>query len=146
MKNKRGQMKMSFGMIFSIILIVIFIITAFYAIQKFLGFQEEIQINQFIDSLKSDVDKMWRGSKGSQEVEYSLPTKVKRACFVESDYENFVIKNKEGFILMRTTIENIDILEILDGDMESCFEIEHNKISVILKKDFGQTLVNIIQN
>jgi len=146
MKTKRGQMKMSFGMIFSIILIVIFIVVAFYAIQKFLGLQKEIQIKQFIDSLKSDVDKMWRGSQGSQEFEYSVPSKTESVCFVDDDYENLVIRDKEGYFLGGSKIEHIDIVEILGTSNKFCLEIKNSKISLILKKEYGQTLVNVIQN
>jgi len=143
---KRGQMKMSFGMIFSIILIVIFIVIAFYAIQKFMSLQKNIQINQFADSLKSDVDKMWRGSQGSQEFKYSLPSKTKSVCFVKDEFENLVIKDNEGASLLRTTIEHIDIEKMLGSSNLFCLEIENNKISLILKKEYGQTLVDVIQN
>lgn len=146
MKTKRGQMKISFGMIFSIILIIIFLIIAFYAIQKFLDLQQNVQVNQFADSLKSDVDKMWRGSQGSQEFTYSLPSKTKSVCFAEDDFENLVVKDNEGASLLRTTINHIDIKKILDGSDKFCLEIKKGKVSIILKKEYGQTLVNVIQN
>ena len=143
---KKGQMKMSFGMIFSIILIIIFLIIAFYAIQKFMGLQQNIQVNQFADSLKSDVDKMWRGSQGSQEFTYSLPSKTQSVCFVEDDFENLVVKDKDGSALLRTTISHIDIEKILNGSDKFCLEVKNNKVSIILKKEYGQTLVDVIQN
>ncbi len=146
MKTKRGQMKMSFGMIFSIILIIIFIVIAFYAIQKFLDLQQNIQINQFADSLKSDIDKMWGGSQGSQEFEYLVPSKTKSICFIEDEYENLVARDKEGYVLLRTNIEHINIEEMLRNSDPFCPEIKNNKISIILKKEYGQILVNVIQN
>ena len=45
-KSKRSQIAMSFGMIFSIILIVFFIVFAFYGINKFLKLQKEVQIKR----------------------------------------------------------------------------------------------------
>ena len=60
-------MNISFGMIFSILLIVFFIAFAFYGIKKFLGFQDTIKIEKFLDDLQSDVDRVWRGSQASQE-------------------------------------------------------------------------------
>ena len=75
--NKRGQMNISFGMIFSIILIVVFIAFAFFAIQKFLDIQNSVQVGKFGADFQADIDKMWRGSQGSQENKYFLPSKIK---------------------------------------------------------------------
>ena len=81
--SKRGQMKLSYGMIFSIILIIVFLAFAFYAIKKFMGIQNTVMVGDFIDSLGSDVDKMWKGSQGSQEREYRLPKKIQYVCFAD---------------------------------------------------------------
>jgi len=64
---KKAQLKLSFGMIFSIILIVIFIASAFYAVQKFIGVQNIIQVEKFANDFQNDIDKIWRGSQGNQE-------------------------------------------------------------------------------
>ena len=68
---KRGQMKLSFGMIFSIILIIIFISFAFYAIQKFLSIQNSVQVGKFVNEFQQNVDKIWKGSQGSEKKERS---------------------------------------------------------------------------
>ncbi|GAH39661.1 unnamed protein product, partial [marine sediment metagenome] len=80
--KKRGQLKLSFGMIFSIILIIIFIAFAFFAVKKFLNIGTSAQIGKFKNDLQSDIDRIWRGSQGSEEQEYFLPSKVKYVCFV----------------------------------------------------------------
>ena len=76
-------MKLSFGMIFSIILIVIFIGFAFFAIQKFLGIQNSVQVGKFSNDFQLDVDKIWKGSQGSEEKEYFLPKKITFVCFTD---------------------------------------------------------------
>ncbi len=88
LQTKKAQMKLSFGMIFSIILIIIFIAFAFYAILKFLDLQDSIKTAQFSDDLQYDINKMWKSSQGSQPREYLLPSKIKSVCFVEDKYEN----------------------------------------------------------
>ena len=45
--KKNGQATISFGMVFSIIMIIIFISFAFYAIQKFLDLQNSAQVGKF---------------------------------------------------------------------------------------------------
>src|SRR3989344_5028963 len=79
--RKNGEMQISFGMIFSIIMIIIFITFAFYAMQKFLGIQNAAQAGKFANDLQNDIDKMWKSSQGSQEQEYFLSSKVKYICF-----------------------------------------------------------------
>ena len=58
--GKNAQVKISFGMIVSIILIIAFISIAFYVIGKFLGLQKQIQTGQFLDDLQFDIDKIWK--------------------------------------------------------------------------------------
>ncbi len=76
MNMKKGQIKLSFGMMFSIILIIFFIAFAFFAIQKFLGLGNTISIGKFVEDFQLNVDKLWEGVKGSQESEYFLPKKL----------------------------------------------------------------------
>ena len=71
-KRKKAQIKLSFGMIFSIILIIVFLAFAFYAIKVFLGIQNTAQIGKFISDLKSDVDRVWKSTESSEEKEYNL--------------------------------------------------------------------------
>ena len=138
-QKKRGQMKMSFGMIFSIVLIIIFIAFAFYAIQKFLEFQDTVKVEQFIENLQNDVDSAWKSSKVSQEKSYSLPRKVGQVCF-RNEEKNLVMT---GDSFGRTdNIEHLNIVEIA-SERSLCFLSEDGKISLILKKDFGENLVTI---
>ena len=138
--KKRGQMKISFGMIFSIILIIIFVSFAFFAVKKFMGIQDAMKIGQFEDRLQSDIDKLWRGSQGSQEVEYFLPSKIESVCFVDDDYENLVF-HSESFIEGKK-IDNIDIEKITEeGDF--CIDVIKGKIKMTIKKDYGEALVII---
>ena len=82
MKNK-AQMQLSFGMIFSIILIIVFIAFAVYAIMKFLDLQEGVQVGQFFNDLQNDVDKMWKAGQGSTEKTYRLPSEVEYICLAD---------------------------------------------------------------
>lgn len=138
---KRGaQLKLSFGMIFSIILIIVFIAFAFFAIKKFLGIKNEIQIRQFLDDLQKDVDKIWKGSQGSQEVEYILPSKIDAVCFTNDDYENLFFRSK-GYVRGKK-IDHIDIEKITEeGDF--CIEKVNSKVKILIKMNYGEKLVTI---
>lgn len=159
-------MKISFGMIFSIILIVFFIAFAFYAIGKFLDIQHSVQTAKFLDDFQKDVDKLWQGSQGNQEVSYSLPAKIKAVCFTDYsvnprgenidlyeemkmafyDSENlFFYPSISGAGLDANTIEHIDIAETTKDNNPLCIQTEDGRVKMSIKKDFGQLKVTIIK-
>lgn len=134
--KRKGEMKLSFGMIFSIFLIIIFIAFAFYVIPKFLGFQNQISVGKFIDEFKSDVEKMWKSTQGSQELEYSLPEKITEVCFNDESKVYFKpLGVGEGFDYMK--------IEHLDVGTGLCIDSSNGEIKMTIKKDFGEVLVKI---
>ncbi len=162
--SKRGQINLSFGMIFSIILIVVFIVFAFYAIGKFLDIQKAAKAGQFISSLEGDIDKMWRSSSGSQQVEYSLPSSVDYVCFADfasekrgakqEFYNNLRLAHFEDENMFfypvgsaaavdSKSIDNIDLLEITSRENPYCIPNIDGKIKLTLKKGLDESLVTI---
>ena len=162
--KKRGQMKLSFGMIFSIILIVIFISFAFYAIQKFLDLQNAAQVAQFARDLQADVDRMWKGSQGSQVQEYFIPGKIKYICLIDynpreigryssfyKELDRFHYEKENLFFyppgsaegLDAKWIKNIDLSEITIDENPFCLKNVKGKIKLKIKKEFGEALVTI---
>lgn len=169
LKNKKAQMKLSFGMIFSIILIMAFLAFAFYAIGFILDLQKSAQLGQFIDNFREDIDDIWKSSQSSKQEEYNLPGNIDYICFVDSeksidgDYEDFYddfdlfyssgnqkntffypIKEAEDLGTLR--IEHINIEETTSTDNPYCIKKENGKIEMVLKKEFGENLVTITSN
>jgi hypothetical protein len=161
---KRGQIKLSFGMIFSIILIIVFVSFAFYAIQKFLSLGHAAQIAKFINDFQSDIDKIWRGSQASQTKEYFLPSKIKFVCF--TDYLNNALGRKRGFFdelkqnffeneniffypvgsaegFDATEIKHINLSKITKDENPYCIENIEGKLQIVLKKEYGEALVTV---
>lgn len=143
MKNKQAQMKISFGMIFSIILIIIFIAFAVWGIGKFLGWSQAGQLKQFSNNLQNDINDLWQGSGGSQEVEYIVSSKTSGICFIKDDYENMYIQigDKKQF----ENIEHIDLEKTLRTDNKLCIPTENGRIYMTLEKKYGDALVTIKQ-
>jgi len=162
--NKLGQLKLSFGMIFSIILIVIFLAFSTYAILKFLEFQDIAIISKMADDFQADVDKVWRGSQSSVEKKYSVPKKVVYVCFrdynsdqkgINEDLYNVLLDvyfEKENFFfypigsglgLDSKEIKNIDLEKTTEKENPLCIENIDGKVNLILKKNFGESLVTI---
>lgn len=164
-ENKRGQINLSFGMIFSIILIIVFISFAFYAIGKFLDIQKAAKTGQFIDAFKADTDRMWKSSSGSQEVEYGLPSSVEQVCFTDFlrnvkpankkeiyDDLKFVYFEDENLFFYpvgsagtvdSTKIDNIDLIGITSGENPYCINNVKGKVKLTIKKEIDEPLVVI---
>ena len=140
---KCAQMKLSFGMIFSIFLILIFLAVTGYFIAKFINLQKTVQIETFKNDLQANVNTMWQSQQGSRKVTYTLPTKINAVCFIDDEYENFIFKSKE--MIGGGTIDNIDIENITSGEEEYCIENIDGKVSMTLVKDYGESLVKIIK-
>lgn len=161
----RGQINMSFGMIFSIILIILFLAFAFYAIKKLLDIQEKMTIANFIDDLSTDVDEMWKGSQGSQPKTYNLPKKIEYVCFIDfateegsGEYIDFYeeinkyFKHEENMVfyplgsskgLKSEKIEHIDLEKITQENNPYCIKNNKRKVKITIKKDFEEDLVII---
>jgi hypothetical protein len=164
MNRKRGQMNLSFGMIFGILLIIVFIAFAFYAIQKVLSIQKTVEAGKFTSDLQNDIDQMWRGVEGSQQYEFPLPTDVKKICITDfsanaigansnlyhdlnkfySGTENLFFYppgSGEGFDAI--TLKNINLIKTTANENPLCFDNVDGKIKLIVKKDFGENLVTM---
>jgi hypothetical protein len=148
--SNKAQMQISFGMIFSILLIIVFIAFAFFGIKKFMEVQNGILGKKFIDDLNNDLEKVWKSARSSEEVSYSLPDKVESVCFGEknTEYENdmynvyFLPEGEfDGGKLNR-----VDFEKTLNGEEELCFPVKNKKVSFVLSKSYGETLVTISKN
>lgn len=165
-KSKAGQMNLSFGMIFSIILIIVFIAFAFYAIGKFLNIQKAAKTGQFIDAFETDVNRMWKSSQGSQQVNYSLPNSVDYLCFADFSpgsgkrgansnfYDELEMvyfdKNNMFFYPVGSAggidavkVENLYLSEITSKENPYCIKSINNKIKLTIKKSIDESLVTI---
>ncbi len=139
-RSKRAQMKLSFGMIFSIFLIIIFLAFAIYVIIKFLDMQHLIQIETFQNNLQANINTMWQSQQGSREVEYNLPKKITAVCFTDDDYQNLMFESENP--IDGKYIENINIEEMTLGG-NYCIENIEGKVSMTLVKDYREPLVTI---
>ena len=156
-------MKLSFGMIFSIILIIVFLAFAFYAIKTFLGMQNTIQTEKFISDLKSDIDRVWKATESSEEREYVLPLKIDYICFIDfSAFESganahlyneleFVDFGDENMVFYPIGSSKMDSVKMVNIALEKitsdenpfCIENVHGKVKLTLVKEMDEALVTI---
>ncbi len=105
-KDKRAQstMEMPFGIIFAIILIVVFIVVAFVAMNHFLSIGSCSSVGLFYDELQKKVDDAWEGQEMNFDFKVNVPSGITKICFanlskantgLQGDYEQ--IKNYEVY-------------------------------------------------
>ena len=121
---------------------MIFVSFAFYAIKIFLNMNDTAQMGKFASDLQADVESAWQASQSSQEKEYILPKKIEEVCFVDDDYENLEFRATKKHFQGRK-INYLDIPTTLGSEDELCFENKDSKITLTIKKSFGESLVII---
>jgi hypothetical protein len=151
--KKRGQMKISFGMIFSIILIIAFIAFAIYAIIIFLDIKDTIDVSTFVNDLQNDVNTLWQSSEASRHMTYYLPEEIEKVCFYDGEGENLAFISEEDISSGYHNITHLDITETLNDQNAGNFDylgepyglcfINTGKINMLLKKDFGKEQVYV---
>ncbi len=134
-------MELSFGMIFSIILIVAFLLAAFFAIKYFLDFQREIKYKQFEENLQSDIDRLWQSSSGSKQVEYILPKGVRAICFTDGEFENIEYRSKD--MRVGTKLEHFDSTKTIGSSSVLCIDVFESRVQFKLNKNYGEPLVSV---
>ena len=157
-------MSLSFGMIFSIILIIFFVSFAFFAIKKFIEIGNTAKITKFVNDFQEDIDKIWKSSQGSQEQEYFIPFKIKHVCF--ADYSNSGRGAKSQFLeelrseffeseniffyppgssygMESKEMKHMDIGNMTLTENPSCIDNLNGKIKLTIEKNFGEALVRV---
>lgn len=140
-KNRKGQMEISFGMIFSIVLVIFFLAFGFYAITKFIELQQSVQIENFLKDFQEDINTMWKSPQGSQTRSYVLPKKIIAVCLTDDKDMNLEFNSEQ--IIPGDFIENINIENITAMEDPFCIENLNGKINLIISKEYGETLVNV---
>jgi hypothetical protein len=152
-KSKRGEgaVGMSFGWIFSLILVVFFIFTAIYGIKFFLKTANCTRVGSFYETLQDRVDEAYSSSSSDFEMEVSIPG-VDMLCFANlseeitgslyayeeiSLYEvykanTFLVPTDKACDMPYKTIKNLNISKIIAAKNPLCFDIsDGGKIRIV---------------
>jgi hypothetical protein len=161
--NKKGQQSsfgMSFGMLFSLFLIIIFIGMAFIVIRMFLDFSGTSNLGQFYVDLQDEVNSAWRSSETVRTFDLDLPSDITHICF--SDLSAPVTGSKDMFDMIQNNmyldvntflippgsagdldikqIEHLDIAKITASSNPYCVS---GKSKLIISKGVRDRLVSI---
>jgi len=163
--EKKGALSMSFGMIFSIIMIIVILGVAFYAISFFLNLQKCTGVGLFHDDFQKKVDEAWIAEIVSGTTSLTIPSRIEQVCFGNLENPgNIDSKTKEIFDEIeefasphQKETTNMFIYpaskscglgyklspHLKELDKFICFENRNGKISFRLTKESGDSLVGI---
>lgn len=160
--KKRGDFNISFGIIFSIIVIIAIIAIAFYVITKFVGLSKCTEIGLFYDNLKDHVEKAWQSTISEDTLKATLPSKIEFICFGNlnqsppREYREIYNSLSKSFINFRDRnvfiypIENACDTELSSIKLDHvkidnffCIPVKDRKIEIKTKKSQFDALVTI---
>tara|TARA_Y100000310_G_C20599264_1_gene772133 strand:- start:172 stop:684 length:513 start_codon:yes stop_codon:yes gene_type:complete len=164
-KNKKASiLGLSFGTIFSIILIIFFFIIAFFVIRAFLGTQKCAQVGIFSDDFKNEIKKAWNSPKQVSTFKGRLPSSLTHVCFADfskpfrGEYEEIwnVINIYDGenantflYPIEKTCdmpyhdINHLDMENIISDKNPYCIVVESGNIDIEIQKELGDRFVRV---
>jgi len=166
-KSKRcqeGVFGLSMGTIWGIILIVFFVIGAFFGIRAFLDYQRCASIGLFFEDLQSDVNRAWNSQSSSFRFNSTLPAGSEWVCFINvtapaknasnietglyseitnagwmSGKNTYLYAPKKDFCMNWFNINHID----LSQHNPICVKVAKNAASIKIDKKFEDNLVRL---
>ncbi len=151
---------MPFSVIFSIFLIAVFLVVAFYAIKYFLGLKECSEIGLFKDDFQEAIDDAWQSQSSSKTFSNSLPFAIEYVCFADlNEAARGTAKEKEIYAELRRNADytanlffypqkeacvpsaNIQHVNITNNPY--CIPVENGKIEIRIEKGFYDALVKV---
>ena len=139
-------------MIFSIIIIIAIIATAFYVITRFLGTSKCTEIALFHDDLKDYIDRAWHSTIHQDTFSGTLPEGIEEVCFGDISQARrpeiqraFINTNGNVFLyppeqacdtsFRAVKLENVEIQQFF------CVKVEKNEITIKTSKTQFESLV-----
>ncbi len=165
-KGKKAQqiMGLSFGVIFSIILIVFFIVIAGIVINSFLKTGKCVKLGQFVDRFDKKIEEAWNSQGITTGFNGNLPSQIKYVCIfnlsdstrgdfqeIGGDLEIYFGRNVNTFLypleeacqIPVHNIKHLDINKITTNNNPNCFAIRKGKFSVEIEKGLNDRFVTV---
>ena len=143
-EDKRGQFEISFGMIFSIFIIIATVAVAFYVITQFLGVNECAGIGGFYDDFQREITKAWQSSisKGvytgtKYTVQYDSLKDTIQSFGIDENRNVFLYPSKGCQGMEYYSLEHIAVSDFF------CSQVVDGKVKVNFDKDVSDALVKL---
>lgn len=156
--QKKGQIQISFGMIFSIIIIIATVAVGFYVITYFLNLSSCSKIGIFWDSLDRDIEDAWVSDMSQTVFRGELPSKIDKICFgnfsmmpAQEDREEFEFlqryesRGRNAFLYPPGKACDLAFYELkhIETDEFFCVPVESGSAEIKLSKTTLDPLVKL---
>ncbi len=164
-RGKKAQIfGISFGIIFSVLLIIFFVVIAFIVINSFLKTQKCAQVGFFIEDFKNEIKDAWNSQSSSFEFKTNLPSNLDYVCFAnlsanfKGEYLDigedigvfqgqnanlFFSPRKNACDMAHQNIEHLDIGKITSLKNPYCIAVNKGKIKINIEKGFNDNLIGV---
>ena len=156
---KRGQLQISFSMIFSIIVIIAILGVSFYVISFFLNLNTCGDIGFFYRGLDSEIEKAWKSQIYGGNYEAKISSGSEKVCFgdVNTEGGSFSVEKEflkkyrraEKNVFLYPEAKGCDIgmsthkVEHVEIEGFWCVDVEKDSVTVRLEKESGDALVKL---
>ena len=158
--QKAGQLQISFGMIFSIIIIIATLAVAGYVIVNFVDLGGNISCKLLYQDLQEKIDKAWHSSISSESFNKDVPAGINYVCFgnlsqqtnssYKMQYEKFSMyarpKSNMFFYPVEGACDDTEFtyaLEHVSFPGFFCIPVKEGKIGIHLSKGKFDSLVRL---
>lgn len=163
-KKAQGVMALPFSTIFSIFLIIFFIVVAVMAINYLIKTQQCAKVGIFVDNFKTEVTSAWHSQKADFPFSGNVPTKIEYICFTNLsrplkgtnikigeelsiyEYENanlFFYPVGKACEMGYHKIPYLDIEDITKKDNPYCIPVTDGLVKMNIQKGFNDKQVKI---
>lgn len=94
---KRGQLELSFGMLFSIIIIIATITIAFYFLRVFFQTSSCTTFELLHKEIRDRVDEIWRAPQAREQVSLKVPQTITAVCFGTPDVRHEIGEKLDAY-------------------------------------------------
>lgn len=154
---KRGDISLSFGMIFSIILIIAIIGVSFYVISNFLGLKKCSEVGLFFNDFEGKVDKAWSSEITRDTYSGIVASGIKSVCIGNltlggsgTEYDAVKKYSRAGanvFLYPPEKACDVKYMEFEHLDVKNmrlkCFPVINGKVEIGIEKGASDALVQI---
>jgi len=161
--NKKAQqiMGLPFSVIFSIFLIIFFIVIGIFVVRTFLSSQKCAEIKLFVDDFESAVDSAWNSQGISREFTRNLPSNLELVCFADLSKRlddndiafDIEVYDPEDNLFFYPTIKaceipnhqinHLDIDKITAEKNPYCIPIREGKVVMQIEKELNKRFVGV---
>ncbi len=128
-------MKISFNLIFAIILIVVFIMVGVFGVKKFIQVNNDLEAANFQSAVQEEINELLGEPGGSQQESFEVPKSVEEICFENqptgSNESNFY-SVPEGII--QDVLDGVDWSNTNPGGDKLCIPVENGEVSFLFQR------------